>query len=465
MYKRLTKDFTKGNLLKQMLIYASALIATNILQVLFHSADVVVLGLCLDGKLGDIAMGAVGANGTLITFITGLFIGLSTGTNVLISKYLGAKDSERVQKNVGMSILLPLIFGVIIFFVGFFGARTFLTMLNVKPELMELAVKYLKIYSFGFPLTLLYNFASAILRAVGDTVRPLIYLIISGVSNIILNVVFVTVFNMTVEGVAIATIVSQGISAILCIITLLKSKEICRLRLKHIRIYWGELKDILLIGLPMGVQSMLFSFANLYMQSSINDIGDFATTGNTVGNSIDIISYHVVHGIALTVLTFVGQNYGAKNYNRIIEVRNKALLLELILGLTAGVIVFLIALPLCEIIADGKEVIEIAKLRVTILCLTYFICGIMDCFSCLMRGLGRSVSAMIISLIGACILRVAWLKFLKMMPALSSNLTLIYITWPVSWIITIGIYLIVSSKVLKTVRKECETPIETSIES
>ena len=194
MTRKMNVDLTSGSILKKMMLFALPLMATNILQVFFHSADVFVLALCLEGELATLAVGAVGANGTLITLITGLFIGISMGTNVLVAKYLGAKDTEKVQKNVGMAILFPLIAGVLIFFIGFFGARTFLTWLKVDQEMMDMAVKYLRIYAIGFPLTMLYNFTSAILRAAGDTVRPLIYLIISGIVNIVFNLVFVIFF-------------------------------------------------------------------------------------------------------------------------------------------------------------------------------------------------------------------------------------------------------------------------------
>ena len=455
MTKKMNVDLTSGSILKKMMLFALPLMATNILQVFFHSADVFILGLCLEGELGDLAMGAVGANGTLITLITGLFIGISMGTNVLVAKYLGAKDTEKVQKNVGMAILFPLIAGVLIFFIGFFGARTFLTWLNVDQEMMDMAVKYLQIYSIGFPLTMLYNFTSAILRAAGDTVRPLIFLVISGITNIIFNLVFVMVFGMDVEGVAIATIISQGLSSALCIISLLKTKESYRLNPKSIKIYPEELKEVLKIGVPMGVQSMLFSIANLSIQSCVNGFGKYATSGNSVASSIDNILYHVIHAFALTLLTFSGQNYGAGNYDRLVKARKTAIILELTFGFCAGIIMLLLCKILVPILADSQEAISYAQKRLNVMGFTYFLCGIMDCYSCALRGVGRSFSAMIISLFGACFLRLLWIEIIKLIPSLYS-IDAIYITWPISWIVTIVIYLFVTKSVFKKVKVEIE---------
>ncbi len=455
MTKKMNVDLTSGSILKKMMLFALPLMATNILQVFFHSADVFILGLCLEGELGDLAMGAVGANGTLITLITGLFIGISMGTNVLVAKYLGAKDTEKVQKNVGMAILFPLIAGVLIFFIGFFGARTFLTWLNVDQEMMDMAVKYLQIYSIGFPLTMLYNFTSAILRAAGDTVRPLIFLVISGITNIIFNIVFVMVFGMDVEGVAIATIISQGLSSVLCIISLLRTKEIYRLIPKHIKIYPKELKEVLRIGVPMGVQSMLFSIANLSIQSCVNGFGKYATSGNSVASSIDNILYHVIHAFALTLLTFSGQNYGAGNYDRLVKARKTAIILELTFGFCAGIIMLLLCKILVPILADSPEAIFYAQKRLNVMGFTYFLCGIMDCYSCSLRGVGRSFSAMIISLFGACFLRLLWIEIIKLIPSIYS-IDAIYITWPMSWIVTIIIYLFVTKSVFKKVKVEME---------
>ena len=460
---KLSIDMTTGSIFKKMMIYVLPLMATNILQVLFHSADVFVLGFCLPGDLGDIAMGAVGANGTLITLITGFFIGISMGTNVLVARYIGANNPEKVQKNVGMAVLFPLIAGFCIFFIGYFGAETFLTWLKIKPAMMPMAVKYLKIYSFGFPLTMLYNFTSSVLRAAGDTVRPLIYLIVSGVANITLNLVFVLGFNLDVAGVAIATTISQGLSAMLCIISLLKSKEIYRLIPKYIKIYPKELKEILIIGVPTGIQSMLFSIANLTMQTHINSFGEYATAGNSVSSTIDNMLYHVIHAFALTLLTFTGQNYGAGNYDRIVKSRNTALILECTVGLLAGLIMLVIASMLVPILADNPETIYYAQKRLLVMGCSYFLCGIMDCYSCAMRGVGRSISAMFISLFGACFLRILYLEIIKAIPAIYS-IDLVYITWPISWIITIIIYVFVTKATFKKVKKEMEIKNEKASE-
>jgi Na+-driven multidrug efflux pump len=310
---------------------------------------------------------------------------------------------------------------------------------------------------------MLYNFTSAVLRAAGDTVRPLIYLIVSGVANIALNLVFVLGFNLDVAGVAIATTISQGLSALLCIISLLKSKEIYRLIPKYIKIYPKELKEVLIIGVPTGIQSMLFAIANVTMQSHINSFGEYATAGNSVASTIDAILYHVIHAFGLTVLTFTGQNYGAGNYERIITSKNMSIVLECTIGLLAGIIMLVVAAILVPILANNPETIFYAQKRLWVMGFTYFVCGIMDCYSCAMRGVGRSISAMVISLIGSCVLRIIYLEIIRAIPAIYS-IDLVYLTWPISWIITIIIYVFVTKATFKKVKREIEIKVETASE-
>ncbi len=439
-------DMTSGSILKKMIIFAIPLILTNLMQALFHSADVLVLGICVEGELGDMAMAAVGTNSALINLILGLFIGVSMGANVTVAKYIGKKDFESVQKHVGVSILFGLISGLAVMLVGFFGARIFLTLLKCDQKILGLAVTYLQIYALGFPIMMVYNFASAILRASGDTLRPLVYLIIGGVLNLLLNLFFVLALNKTVEGVAIATIVSQAVSATLAIISLMKNKSGCKLKLKHIRFYLSELKEILYIGLPMGLQSCLFSLSNVLIQSNVNGFGEYATAGNSAGSQIDDLVWQFGRGISLAVLSFTGQNYGAGDYKRIVKIKNTAIILQVTGVLGIGLIFLAVSPIILDLVVTSPIAKNYAYIRLTVTCLTYFICGIMDTYSSSLRGMGRSIIAMVITLLGACVLRIVWLKVMELTP-IYSYLT-VMLSWPISWVITTVVYMIVYKKVI-----------------
>lgn len=444
---KIEKDFTSGPLLKQMILFALPLICTNILQLVFNTADIAVLG----SLVSDDAVAAVGSTSSLVNLITSLFIGLSVGVNVVVSRHLGNHDYEGVKRVTGMSILLSLIFGVVLMAIGWFGARTFLELMKSDAKVIDLSTTYIKVYFLGIPLVILYNFLSAIMRAAGDSKRPLIYLLIGGVANVGLNVFFITVLDMTVDGVAIATVISQGVAATLCLIQLLRAKGVVKLKFRYIRFYKKDLLDVIKIGVPSGLQSSLFSLSNVLIQSTTNSFGNVAMAGISYAQQIEGYVYTSMNAVSVAIMTFVSQNYGAKKHDRIKKTFYYGLAITTVVGLVLGIISVLICKPLIGCLADTPEVIDYAFKRILIIGLPYFLCGIMEIFTYTMRGLGKSFTSMIITLIGACLLRILWVEILfEFIP----NLFMVYVSYPVSWVATALISLFVLLPMLKGLKKK-----------
>lgn len=447
MKKNFEMNMCEGKIFGKLVVYALPLVLTNVLQLLFNAADVAVLGIFVS----DDAVAAVGATGALINLIIGLFVGLSVGANVLVARFSGEQNVDSAHKTVGTSVIVSLITGVILAFIGYFFAETFLEWTKCDPDVLDMATKYLKIYFIGMPIMMLYNFCASILRAVGDTMRPLIFLIIGGVVNIGLNIFFILVLDKTVEGVAIATVVSQGISAVLSVIVLLKGKGYAKLDLKKFRIYMPELKEMVRIGLPAGLQGCVFSISNVLIQSTINTFSKTYMTANTVASQFDGFIYNAMNAVALSCLAFVSQNYGARKFDRIRTVVRQSVLLVTVIGLVIGGGVILFSAQLCGLITDDPEIIRIAQNRLYILASTYFTCGIMDVLSNFMRGLGKSTTAMIVSLSGSCLFRIIWLKTVYL---LNPTIEMVYIVYPISWVLTIGVYMIMYFPTLNHAKKE-----------
>ncbi|MBS5856018.1 MAG: MATE family efflux transporter [Firmicutes bacterium] len=428
-------DIVGGPILKSMILYALPLIATNLLQLLFNAADVAVLGIFSES--GDGAVAAVGATGSLIQLIINLFVGLSVGTNVLVARCVGSGETERSQRIVGCSVVTSLLCGVILLFVGFFGARVFLIWMKCDPAVLNMAVKYLKVYFLGMPIIMLYNFSTAVLRGVGDTFRPLIYLVIGGIANVFLNVFFVLVLKKDVEGVAIATVVSNGISAVFAILALFKETGAAQLKKEHLRIYKRELADMAKIGLPSGLQGSLFSISNVLVQSAINGFGQSVMAANTIASQYDNLTYQAMYGISLSSTVFVSQNYGAKKFDRVKKSAYTALGLTTVIGLVLGGLLALLARPLCSFMTDSEEVIGYAHTRMLIISITYFLCGLQEVFAYCLRGLGKSMTAMFVVLGGTCLFRILWLNtVLKAW----NTLTSLYLLYPASWLLTTLIF-------------------------
>ena len=439
-------DLTKGPIFKQLLIYSIPLILTNIIQSLFNVADTTILGIFVN----EHAVGAVGCTNSLINLCIGLFVGLSAGANVVMAKYVGAKNEQGAHRTVGTSIIVSLISGFFLMIVGVVFARTFLTWMGVSETLIGDATKYLQIYFMGMPIMLLYNFIASILRAVGDTTRPLIYLLIGGALNVGLNVFCILVLNLTVEGVAIATIASQVVTATLSIIALLRSKGYARIKAKNLRIHKTELKDIIRIGLPSGIQGVLFNIANVLVQTNVNAYGEIATSGNAISSQFDAFIYTTGNAIAIACMVFVSQNLGAGKIHRIRKVVGVAMLFSAVVTAVMGLAMFLASDLLIGIMANDVQVITFAKYRLTVLTLTYFLCPVMECFAFTMRALGKSITAMIISLVGICVFRILWVNTIYL---LNPTPTMLFLVWPASWVVTIAIYLFFYFPLIKKLEK------------
>ena len=427
--KNYEMDMCHGPLLGKIFLFALPVLLSGVLQLLFNAVDVIVVG----RFAGSQALAAVGSNTSLVNLIVNVFIGISIGTNVLVARHYGAGEYEEVKKTVHTSILTSLIFGVILIFIGFFLARPLLEMMGTPEDVIDLAQVYLRIFFVGMPVNMLYNFGAAILRAVGDTRRPLYYLVIAGVLNVILNLIFVIVFHMSVAGVALATIISQAVSAILVVRCLMKSEGCVHLALKELRIYKKKLIQMFQIGLPAGLQGAIFSVSNVMIQSTINSFGSLAMAGNAAAANIEGFIYLAMNALSQTSLSFTSQNAGAGDFKRVRKIFYLCNGIVVIIGLVLGIGTVMLGKPLVGIFSSDPDVIVFGQLRLTYICFAYFLCGIMDVVVGSLRGLGSSVMPMIISLTGACILRIVWLYTIFQINPTLENL---YISYPISWLVT-----------------------------
>lgn len=445
-------DMCSGPLFKKLVRYALPLLLTNVLQLTFNMADIIVLGKFVSND----AVAAVGATSSLINLIIGLFVGLSVGANVLIARCVGSNDQERAHKIVGMSVLISLIIGVFLAVVGVIFAKTFLLWMNCDLDVIDMSTKYMRIYFLGMPVVMLYNFCASIMRAVGDTVRPLVYLIIGGVANVGLNLLFVLVFHKDVEGVAIATVSSQLISSVLAIVALSRSDGFAKLKWKHVKIYKSELADMARIGLPAGLQGCVFSLSNVVIQSTVNSFGKVVMAGNTIASQLEGFIYNATNAVSLSAMAFVSQNVGAGNYARIRKIMWESLLLATIVSTVMGGIVLLCRVPLCNLFIRSDQdprALEYACLRLYIIASTYFTCGLMDAMSNVMRGLGKSALAMIVSLSGSCLFRILWVYT---MCRWYRSLQTLYWVYPISWILTFAIFMFIYFPTVKRDERRAE---------
>lgn len=424
-------DMTTGPIFSKLLVFSLPLIAINIINQLFHAADVAVVGIFAD----DFSVAAVSSNGALTQLIIGMFTGLSVGSNVLIAKYIGAKDLSKISKTVSTSIIFSVVSGVFLCLVFQLFTHQFLTWMGSDPDVIDLATTYLKTYALGMPIVVLHVFGGAMLRAMGDSISPMIFVLIGGVVNVILNVVFVVGFNLVVEGVAIATVVSNLISAVLMMIALFRKKDLFELKVKDIRFDKESFIEMVKIGVPSGIQGMCFSISNVIIQSTVNSFGDKLMTAQGASSQIEAFIYNVGNGVYLGTLPFVSQNYGARNYERLKKIPFIAILTELMLCIPITILVLLFARPLISIFTSTPEVQELALIRLFIVGSTYFTCGIVEILSASMRGVGKSTTAMIITIFGTCILRIIYVTLI--FPTFTQNReAMLYLIYPISWVVT-----------------------------
>ncbi len=425
-------DMCSGPILRKVLVFAIPLILSGILQLLFNAADVIVVG----RYAGSESLAAVGSTTSLITLFTNVFIGLSMGVNVLVAQYYGARREDDVSETVHTAVGLSLISGAILVFIGVLFARIFLEMMGTPDDVIDKSTIYMQIYFIGMPSMMFYNFGSAILRAVGDTKRPLYYLGSAGVINVILNLVFVIGFDMDVAGVALATVISQTISALLILRCLMKMDGCLRVRIRLIRLKRQKVIKILKIGFPAGLEGVVFSVSNVLIQSSINSFGSLAMAGNTAGANLDGFVYQGMLAVYQTNLSFTSQNFGAKKFKRINRILGMCLAVDAVIGLGLGIGVFAFGPELLSIYSSDPEVIEYGMIRLAGVCLPYFLCGLMDCTVGSLRGMGYSVLPTVITLISVCVLRVVWIYTVF---EVSHTLFTLYLSYPVSWLIAFAV--------------------------
>ncbi len=437
MNKKYEIDMCNGSVFGKMLLFALPLMCSSILQLLFNAADIVVVG----RFAGDNALAAVGSNTALINLLTNLFVGLSVGTNVLTAQYYGAKRERDLKETVHTSMLLSLYSGLLLMVVGLIGAPKLLALMQAPPEVLDLAVLYLRIYFLGMASMMVYNFGSAILRAVGDTKRPLYYLLGAGIVNVVLNLIFVIVCHLGVAGGAMATVISQTISAFLVVRCLVREQGGIHLELKELCITREKLGKIMQIGLPAGFQGTVFSLSNVVIQSAVNSFGNIAVAGNSAAANIEGFVYMAMNAFHQATISFTSQNYGARAYKRIYKILFAGELSVIVTGLVLGNLAVFFGEALLRIYSPSADVIAAGMTRLQIICTLYALCGVMDVLVGALRGIGYSIIPMIVSLVGACGLRLLWIATVFQIPEYHSLRT-VYLSYPITWTITLTVHAI-----------------------
>ena len=451
MSKSRAVDMTTGPLFPKVIMFVLPLMASGILQLLFNAADVMVVG----KFAGSLALAAVGSNGSLINLLVNVFISLSIGVNVLVARYFGSHEYKDLSKCVHSAIGISVLLGIIVSVIGIVLSRPMLVLMQTDPEVLPLAALYLKIYFLGMPATLVYNFGAAILRAVGDTERPLRFLIIAGVINVMLNLILVVVFHLDVAGVAIATVVSQYVSAFLVVRCLMKSDGVYQLHLQSIQLHGKIILQIVLIGVPAGLQSFFFSFSNVIIQSSVNSFGYVTMAANSAAGNLDGFIYVALNSVYLAALSFTSQNYGAKRIDRIKRLFYVCPIITLSIGAVICPLIYFFGPKLLSLYVSGSDpdrnaILAAGMIRLKYLGLTYWLCGIMEVLTGFLRGLGKTWVPLIISVFGACIFRIVWIYTIF---AANPTLEILYLSYPISWIITTIAHAVT---LVFTYRKKCK---------
>ena len=443
---------TEGPIFRGIVLYTIPIILTGILQLLFNAADLIVVGrFC-----GSLSVGAVGATGSITTLVVSLFTGLSVGAGVTVAHAYGQKDWESVHRTVHTTLPIALVSGVILTVIGVIFSKQLLTLMDTPENVLELSSVYMKIYFAGITFNMVYNFAASILRAVGDTKSPLIFLTLAGVINVIFNVIFVTLFDMNVAGVALATTISQGVSAVLVVWALMKRTDAARLVLRDMRFYGAQIKKIVLIGLPSGINGAVYAISNVIIQSSVNSFGDIVVSGNAAAANIEGFVWICLNSFMQTSLNYTAQNVGAGNWSRVKKIFWTCLGSVSAVGICLGVSVYSVAPHLLSIyITDSAEAIAYGITRMTYICFPYFLCGIMDVTTGALRGMGVSIAPMMISIMGVCGVRIGWIYTIFRMEEFH-NLDSLYFSYPISWMLTFTVQLIVFIMIFNKKKKSAE---------
>lgn len=424
-------NMCEGPIFGKMMLFALPLMASSLLQLMFNAADIIVVG----KFAGDNALSAVGSNGAMINLLVNFFMGLSVGANVLVARYYAAKQEEDLKETVHTAMLLSIISGFFLLVVGVVFSGQIIVWMKVPLLVKDLSLIYLRIYFLGMPAMMIYNFGAAILRAVGDTRRPLFFLLGAGVINVGLNLLFVIVFDKGVAGVALATIISQWISAVCIFLCLLLEKGAVHLEIQRLRIHPKKFLKILQIGLPASFQGILFSFSNVIIQSSVNTFGETVVAGNSAASSVEGFVYVAMNSFHQTIISFTSQNYGVGNHKRVVKSLLYAQLSVIVVGVILGNLVAHFGSSLLYLYTDEAKVVAAGQIRLDIISRTYALCGMMDVMVGCLRGLGYSIMPMIVSLVGACGLRLLWI-FTLFQTSRFHAIEYLFATYPVSWTVT-----------------------------
>ena len=420
-----------GPMLGKILLFTLPIIGSNILQCLFNTADMIVVSYFE----GDIALGAVGTNTSLISLITALFVGLATGAGVCVSVALGARRERDTAELVHTAMATALISGVLVAAIGYFGAPFFLSLMNVEDELLAMATSYLRVYLLGAPALMVYNFGFGIMRSLGDTRRPLWYMAIAGVVNIGFNLLFVAVFGLGVVGVALGTVLSVTVSAILVVLSLCRYQNACRLSLRHLRISPRRLLEIMRIGVPAGLRGILFGISNTMLQASVNSLGPAATSGNATASSLENFLYFAVSAFGQTVTVFAGQNYGAGKPRRVRRSVGLCVLLSCAIGTVVGWAMILLREPLVGVyLTEGSTAIPWAYERMTFTFAFYFLEGLFETLAGALQGIKISMAPTVAAIFSICGFRLFWIFVIFPLETFHS-ITGLYACYPISWII------------------------------
>lgn len=440
-------DMLNGPLFRRIVLFAVPIMISSILQLLFNAVDIMVVG----RFAGDQALAAVSSTTALINLLVNLFIGLSIGSNVLVAQYLGARKTGDAGRAAHTAVLASLVGGLILAVVGYFYAGVMLRLMGSPEDVIDLSTLYVRVYFAGMPFNLLYNFGSSIMKAGGDVKHPTNYLIVAGVLNLLLNLLFVIVFHLSVLGVALGTILSQAVSAGLTLHRLMAVEGPTQIHIKKLRIDWPMLGRIFRIGLPAGIQSSVISMSNIIIQSSINSFGTLAVAGNGAASSIESFTYTSINAVYQATLNFTSVNKGARKYDRVLRTLGICLLLGVGVGFVLGQTIYRFGSSLLWIYTDSQEAIAYGILRMSFCSVFYFISGISEVLVGFMRGMGFSFAPMLVTIVGMCGFRVLWIfTYFRANPALES----VYVSYPISWVITSLAHLACAAFVLYQMRVE-----------
>ncbi|MBR1968918.1 MAG: MATE family efflux transporter [Clostridia bacterium] len=427
--KKRNVDMLSGSIVKGLLILALPIMVMNVMQIVFGIIDMTVL----KTFSSDSAVGAVGASGSLITLCTSLLIGISVGANIVVAKRIGLGNKERVKKATMTALLFSVLGGLLLMTIGAVFAEAFLKMTNCPDTLLKAATTYFRIYFYGIPFLMLYNFCAAIMRAAGDTKRPMYFLILGGIVKVAFTLLFVAVFDMGVKGVSIATNISSFVICLLAFFAVAKT-EALQFELKKLGLYGNELKEMLYIGVPSGLQTAMYSFANVVIMTVVNSFGENATTGVSIANQFDGIMYQIIYAPSLAAIPYVAQNIGAGNLDRVKKTVLRATLITASFGLTFGLLSAFFSAELSSIMSTTPEVIKYSQQKMIIVSSTYFLFGINEIMGGALKGMGKPIIPAVSTMVFMCLIRFPWVHYIF---PLYPNLTFLYLIWPIGWISSI----------------------------